>query len=83
MSSHWGAEPEVKLSLFQSYRQTLQAAPRGGPFYGSLGLYKPEKRKMRKKEGREEKSKAGIQVLEKTRALKNHNDGFCMLWSIN
>ena len=37
---------------------------------------------MRKKERIQEKSSTDIQVLGKTRALKNHNDGFCILWSI-
>lgn len=36
---------------------------------------------MRKKKGIQ-KGSADIEVLGKTRALKNHNDGFCILWSI-
>lgn len=77
MSSHRGAEPEVKLCRFQSYRQTLQADPLGGPFYGSLSLWELENEKI------SEKVEAGNQVLEKTGALKNYNDGFSMPWTIN
>lgn len=77
MSSHRGAEPEVKLCRFQSYRQTLQADPWGGPFYGSLGLWELENEKI------SEKVEAGIQFLEKTGALNNYNDGFSMPRTIN
>lgn len=43
-------------------------------------------RSQKKKENEQERqqtSKAGIYVLEKTGALKNYNNGFRMLWTIN
>lgn len=86
MSSHRGAEPEVKLCLLQSFRPTLQAAPWGGPFYGSLGLKETEREKWERTWGSPSESGAAISVLENKRALKKHYDAmcsFCLLWSIN